>query len=427
MRIVLTLLCLFNLCFAQLSYQPSPTNLQARKDFQDAKFGMFIHWGIYSLMADGEWVMYTRKIPYAQYTKLAQNFNPIHFDADAWVQLAKQAGMKYITITSRHHDGFSMFDTKASNYNIVQATPYKRDPLKELAAACKKHGLKLNFYYSLLDWGRKDYGFGKRIVNGQPEQTDWNSYINFMKQQLTELLTNYGEIGAIWFDGHWERKTADWHTQELYDLIHRLQPACLVGNNHHITPLEGEDYQMFEKDLPGKNSHGWGSGDISSLPLETCETINRSWGFNILDTNYKSVRALVQYIVKAAGNNANFLLNVGPMADGTIQHEFVDTLKKVGQWMNDYGATIYQTRAGIIAPGDWGVSTTNGKNHYLHILNAGTQAYLVLPPVEKKITSVKDYKSSKPIRFRQIDEAFIVYTHELDRTSIDNVLVIDVK
>ena len=149
MRIVLTLLCLFNLCFAQLSYQPSPTNLQARKDFQDAKFGMFIHWGIYSLMADGEWVMYTRKIPYAQYTKLAQNFNPIHFDADAWVQLAKQAGMKYITITSRHHDGFSMFDTKASNYNIVQATPYKRDPLKELAAACKKHGLKLNFYYSL--------------------------------------------------------------------------------------------------------------------------------------------------------------------------------------------------------------------------------------------------------------------------------------
>ena len=255
MRIVLTLLCLFNLCFAQLSYQPSPTNLQARKDFQDAKFGMFIHWGIYSLMADGEWVMYTRKIPYAQYTKLAQNFNPIHFDADAWVQLAKQAGMKYITITSRHHDGFSMFDTKASNYNIVQATPYKRDPLKELAAACKKHGLKLNFYYSLLDWGRKDYGFGKRIVNGQPEQTDWNSYINFMKQQLTELLTNYGEIGAIWFDGHWERKTADWHTQELYDLIHRLQPACLVGNNHHITPLEGEDYQMFEKDLPGKMSH----------------------------------------------------------------------------------------------------------------------------------------------------------------------------
>jgi alpha-L-fucosidase len=427
MRFLFLLLCLFNLCYAQQTYQPTAANLQARKEFQDAKFGMFIHWGVYSVMADGEWVMYTKKIPYKQYTKLPPNFNPIHYNAENWVLLAKEAGMKYITITSRHHDGFSMFDTKASDYNIIKATPFRRDPLKELADACKKHGLKLNFYYSLLDWGRKDYGFGKKIVNGQPEQTDWNSYINFMKQQLTELLTNYGEIGAIWFDGHWERKNADWHLREIYDLIHRLQPACLVGNNHHINPIEGEDYQMFEKDLPGKNSHGWGTGSVSNLPLETCETINRSWGFNILDTNYKSVRALAHYIVKAAGNNANFLLNVGPMADGTIQQEFVDTLRKLGQWMNQYGATIYNTRSGIIQPGDWGVSTTNGKENYLHILDTGNQPYLILSPVDKKIISIKGYKSGKAIRYKQIPEALIVYTNELDTGEIDNVLIVDAK
>jgi alpha-L-fucosidase len=427
MRVIIFFLCLTSFCYGQSSYQPSAENLQARKEFQDAKFGMFIHWGIYSLMADGEWVMHTRKIPYKQYTKLTSSFNPIHFNADTWVKLAKDAGMKYITITSRHHDGFSMFDTKASEYNITQATPYKKDPLKELAAACKKHGLKLNFYYSLLDWGRKDYGFGKKIVNGQPEETDWNSYISFMKQQLTELLTNYGEIGAIWFDGYWERKTADWHLRELYDLIHRLQPACLVGNNHHINPIEGEDYQMFEKDLPGKNSHGWGSGEVSNLPLETCETINRSWGFNILDTNYKTVRSLVHYIVRAAGNNANFLLNVGPMADGTIQKEFVDTLKRIGEWMNQYGKSIYNTRAGSISAGDWGVTTTNGKEHFLHILNPGSEAYLFLPSVDKKITSVKHFGSGRTVRYKQIPEAVIIYTNELEKGSMDNILTLEFK
>ena len=153
--------------------------------------------------------------------------------------MAKSAGMKYITITSRHHDGFSMFQTKASPYNVVDATPYKKDPIKELAKECLKEGIELNFYYSLLDWGRDDYGFGKPIVDSTPQNTNWNSYISFMKTQLTELITTYPNIRGIWFDGHWERKTANWHYDEIYSLIHKLNPKILVGNNHHLAPFAG--------------------------------------------------------------------------------------------------------------------------------------------------------------------------------------------
>src|SRR6195952_1214079 len=186
------------------SYTPSAENMASRKEFQDMKFGMFIHWGIYSELGAGEWVMHERKIPYDSYKRLADFFRPEEFNAKQWVALAKAAGMKYITITSRHHDGFSMFKTKASSYNIVDATPYHKDPLMELAQECRKEGIELHFYYSLLDWGRPDYGFGQSIVNGQPENADWDSYINFMKTQLTELITNYPAVKGIWFDGQWE-------------------------------------------------------------------------------------------------------------------------------------------------------------------------------------------------------------------------------
>ncbi|HZX58524.1 MAG TPA: alpha-L-fucosidase, partial [Mucilaginibacter sp.] len=295
-------------------YAPTQENLDTRKNFQDMKFGMFIHWGIYSELGAGEWVMHQRNIPYDNYKRLADFFRPDDFNAKEWVAIAKAAGMKYITITSRHHDGFSMFKTKASPYNIFDATPYHKDPLMELAEECKKEGIELHFYYSLLDWGRPDYGFGQLIVNGKPENTDWDSYINFMKTQLTELVTNYPGVKGIWFDGEWDRRSVNWHFDEIYPLIHKLNPAVMIGNNHHLTPMVGEDFQMFEKDLPGNNLTGFSAdAKIGQLPLETCETINNSWGFNITDRNYKSVKQIIDYLVNAAGRNANFLLNVGPM------------------------------------------------------------------------------------------------------------------
>jgi alpha-L-fucosidase len=421
--------CFAIVSFSQTSYQPSPENLKSRQDFQDRKFGMFIHWGIYSLLADGEWVMRIKNIPYEKYSRIANGFYPHDFNAKEWVQVAKSAGMKYITITSRHHDGFSMFDTKASDYNIVKATPYKKDPLKELALACKEEGMKLNFYYSLLDWGRKDYGFGQKIVNGKPENSDWDSYINFMKTQLTELLTNYGDvISGIWFDGDWERKNANWHYDEIYALIHRLRPDVMIGNNHHEDIKPGEDYQMFEKDLPGGNSHGWNSGGVSTqVPLETCETINGSWGFNINDKSYKSVKTIVQYLVKAAGHNANFLLNVGPQADGKIQQEFADTLKKVGEWLQQNGESIYGTRGNIIPTQSWGTVTAKNKKLFVHILSQPTEDFILLPGITQKVSSAQLYSNKQSLKWKQQPEGVFIYLDKTPINTTDEIIQIDLK
>lgn len=407
---------------AQQDYTPSAENLQARRDFQDRKFGLFIHWGIYSVLGDAEWVMHNQNIPYNNYARLASFFYPYGFNAKEWVSMAKAAGMKYITITSRHHDGFSMFDTKATPYNIVQATPWHKDPLKELADECHRQGIKLFFYYSLLDWGRPDYAFGHPIVDGKPQGGDWDHYIAFMKQQLTELLTNYGPIAGIWFDGEWERNV-DWHLDEIYALIHRLQPAAMIGNNHHHTPRKGEDFQMFEKDLPGNDSHGFGSGAVSDqLPLETCETMNNSWGFNINDRHYKTVAQLVHYLVNDAGRNANFLLNVGPMPNGQIQPEFVDTLKAVGQWMQQYGETIYGTRNGFLSPHDWGVSTEKDGKQFIHVLSYPEKGLLFIPAVGQKIASAVDFRTRKEVPFQQTAEGLLLNLQQMDQDAYDNVI-----
>src|ERR1044072_657312 len=318
--------------FAQAKYTPTPNNLGARHWFQDARFGLFIHWGVYSVLEDGEWVMQNKKIPIRDYEGLPARFNPTEFKAAEWVALAKAAGMKYITITSKHHDGFAMFDSRVSDWNIVARTPYKKDPLKMLADECHRQGMKLFFYHSQLDWHHPDYFPRGRTGEfaGRADQGEWFKYLDYMDAQLTELLTNYGKIGGIWFDGMWDKPEADWRLEKTYKLIHALQPDALVVSNHHKAPFAGEDFQMFEKNLPGKNTAGFNTTAIGALPLETCETINNSWGYNANDKKFKSPRELIRYLVRAAGFNANFLLNVGPMPNGKIQPEFVATLKELG-------------------------------------------------------------------------------------------------
>lgn len=431
---LLLLFLAINLCFAQTkpgyleSYTPSPENLTQREKFQDMKFGLFIHWGIYSIMGNGEWVMHQQKIPYNNYKKLADFFDPEQFNAKEWVRMAKNAGMKYITITSRHHDGFSMFKTKVSPYNIVDATPYKKDPIEELAKECMKEGLELNLYYSLLDWGRPDYGFGKPIVNGAPENTDWNSYINFMKNQLTELITNYPNIRGIWFDGHWEKLTANWHYDEIYTLIHTLNPKILVGNNHHLAPFAGEDFQMFEKDLPGENKGGFSAtARIGALPLETCETMNGSWGFSIKDDNYKSVKRIIHYLVNASGRNANFLLNVGPMPNGKIQHEFTDTLALVGRWMFTYGSSIYGTRGNIVAPQKWGVLTKRDKTVYVHVLNKPEKSEILIPGMNEKIASVWLMNGGGNLEYKQQQDGLLIDLKNLQLDTIDTIIEVNIQ
>ena len=286
---------------AQSQYVPSPENLKAREWFQDAKFGMFIHWGVYSVLGDGEWVMNNQRIDKQTYQKLPAFFNPIGYDPKEWVSLAKAAGMKYITITSKHHDGFAMWDSKLTDWDIVDRTPYGKDIIKMLAEECSKQGIRLFFYHSHLDWFQENY-FPRGNTGqtaGRPDSGDWYRYLDYMDGQLAELLTNYGEIGGIWFDGHWDKKDADWRLEKTYSLIHSLQPACLIGNNHHLAPFDGEDFQMFEKDLPGQKTTGFNPEQkVGELPFETCETMNNSWGFNLQDKNYKSTKSLIQYLVK---------------------------------------------------------------------------------------------------------------------------------
>lgn len=374
----------------------------AREWFRDARFGMFVHWGVYSQLAAGEWVMEQRGIPVPQYEWLASAFNPVKFDAREWVSIAKAAGAKYITITARHHDGFSMFASRVTPYNIVDRTPFKRDPMKELADECGRQGLKLFFYYSQLDWRHPDYwprgGTGKRA--GRADAGEWSRYLAFMDGQLTELLSNYGPIGGIWFDGMWDKPDADWQLERTYALIHRLQPAALIVPNHHKTPLPGEDVQTFEQDLPGANTAGFNTRDIGSLPLETSLTMNTSWGFNITDRNFKSARELVGYLARAAGHGANLLLNVGPRPDGTIQPEAVERLREVGRWLSANGASIYGTRPGPVSPREWGVTTRRGDTVFVHVLD-WRDRLLSLPDVGGRVSRAWMLAGSENVPFTQ--------------------------
>jgi alpha-L-fucosidase len=391
------------LLLAQARDSVSAERLAARRWFADAKFGLFVHWGVYSQLGAGEWVMHNRKIGVPEYEWLATTFNPTKFDAAAWVALAKRAGVRYITITSRHHDGFSMFQTAQTPYNIVDWTPFKRDPLKELADACHANGIKLFFYYSQLDWHHADYWPRGRTAwdNGRPDHGDWSRYLAFMNAQLTELLTRYGDVGGIWFDGMWDKPDAPWQLDSTYALIHRLQPAALVVPNHHQQPRPGEDAQTFEQDLPGANSAGFNTSYVSQdVPLETSLTMNDSWGFNITDRDFKSVRTLVGYLARAAGYGANLLLNVGPRPDGTIGPEFTARLDSLGAWLGTYGTAIYGTRAGPVPPRRWGATTRRGDTVFVHVLD-WPDPLLALPPLGARVRSAYLLPGKTPVRFQE--------------------------
>jgi len=421
-------------------YVPSSENLESREWFQNARFGLFVHWGVYSILGDGEWVMNNQNISISEYEKLPTFFNPIDYDPVEWVSMVKEAGMKYITITSRHHDGFSMFDTKMSDYNIVQSTPYGKDIIKLLAEECRKQGIKLFFYYSLLDWNRDDYFPRGRTGKGIAERGKgkWESYIKFMKGQIRELLTQYGEIGGIWFDGHWDQKEwdgtkfgdskVDWHYDEIYGMIHELQPQALIGNNHHIGVISGEDFQMFEKDLPGKNTTGYGTPEdqIGSLPLEVCETINGSWGFNLQDRKHKSNKELIHYLIRAAGYGSNLLLNVGPMPNGKIQSEHKTALKAIGKWLGKNGNTIYETRKGPFTPNENFVSTQKGNIIYLHVLNPELKI-LQMNKLPSQVKSVKIFNSKESLNFRNDRYGFIVDIGNNQLDPIDTIIEIQIK
>jgi len=398
MKRLLTLLCAC--CFAaashaQSAYVPTPDNLRAREAFRNDRFGIFLHWGLYSMLATGEWTMTNKNLNYKEYAKLAGGFCPARFDAREWVRAIKASGAGYICFTTRHHEGFSMFDTAFSDYNIVDATPFGRDVLRELAEACREEGIGLHLYYSHIDWYREDCPRGRTgLGTGRPgTEVNWESYYTFMNNQLTELLTGYGPIRAVWFDGWWDQDQNpgfDWQLDEQYALVHRLQPACLIANNHHQPPFPGEDIQVFERDLPGENEAGLSGQAVGELPLETCQTMNGMWGYKITDLDYKSSKTLIHYLVRAAGRNGNLLLNIGPQPDGALPAAALERLDSMGRWLRANGETIYGTQAGPVSPRSWGVTTRRGDKIYVHILDW---------PDEELFVPVRDERIRRAVRF----------------------------
>ena len=413
-------------------YKPTRVNQRARKEFAEDRFGIFIHWGLYSVYGQGEWYLQNAGLDRDEYAKVADAFYPHRFDAKKWVALVKASGAKYICFTTRHHDSFSMWNTKYSKYDIVDATPFKRDVLKEIAKECKKQDIALHLYYSHADWYRDDYPRGrtaKNVTGRDSTRVNWDSYYSFMNKQIKELLSNYGDIRAIWFDGWWDHDEDavpfDWQLEEQYKLVHKLQPRCLVANNHHQVPFPGEDIQIFERDLPGENDYGLSGQEISRLPLETCQTMNGMWGYKVADQNYKSEKELIRYLVSTAGKGANLLLNVGPQPNGEIPSVAQERLRAMGKWLKANGKTIYGTVAGDIPQQEWGCTTRKEDKLYVHIFEfEGGELRL---PLQQDVESVKVFGKSKKLEYR-VEDGEVVLTvapvkdvadHIIEITTID--------
>ena len=402
MRRHLTALCVLAAMTitAAAQYTPTAANIEARREFEDARFGIFIHWGIYSMFAQGEWYL-NRDLRESEYAKAAAAFYPARFDAREWTRAIRDSGARYVTFTSRHHDGFSMFATQTGTYNIVDATPFRRDVLAELAEACREDSLRLHIYYSILDWRRTDYPVGRTGRNtGRQLQPDYDSYFSFMKTQVRELLTRYPAVGGLWLDGYWDHDEDsipfDWRMPEFYSYVHGLRPQCLIGNNHHLRPIEGEDFQMFERDLPGENTAGLSGQEVSRLPLEMCQTMNGMWGYKVADQDYKSVAELVRLIARAAAKGSNLLLNIGPQPDGQLPAAAVERLRGIGEWMRLNGESIYGTRAADIGDLPWGVATRKDDRLFLHVLDARA-ASVSLPWPSRRPRRVNGLTAATPL------------------------------
>lgn len=379
---VLSVLAACTLYLSAGEYKPEQWNLDARKKFAEQRFGIFIHWGLYANYAQGEWYQHDIGIDTKTYGRMMHGFYPSRFDAKEWVRVFKDAGAKYVTITSRHHDGFSLWPTKVDDGYNVANTPFKRDILGELSKACDEAGLQLNFYYSLMDWHRADYpaGINARKCLGE-QKGDYTSYKKFMLGQIAELIENY-HPGNIWFDGEWEHafckdgvwtRTLDWEMDSIYDFIHSKKTLC--ANNNHQPIRAREDIQIFERDLPGENSHGGFSKDqpVSfDRPVEQCDVIQKNvWGYRINERSFRSAEDVVAMVARAAAKNCNMLMNIGPDGSGQLPARAVEVMAKVGEWFRKNGESIYATTSAGIGDGKDIFSTRKGGDLYLHFLTPG--------------------------------------------------------
>ncbi len=383
--------------------------------WRDAKFGLFIHWGLYAIPAGewkgekvpgiGEWIMHRGRIPKEEYEKLREEFNPVKYDPQAWVRVARQAGMKYIVITSKHHDGFCLFDSKLTDYDAM-GTPYGKDLLKPLADACHEQGLRICWYHSIMDWHHPEAHNAK--------------YFQHMRGQLEELLTNYGDVGVLWFDGEWIDEWTEQQGVELEKYVRRLQPRLIVNNRVGKRKRSPGDFGTPEQHIPATGTPGW--------DWETCMTMNDTWGFKKDDHNWKSTEDLVRKLVDVVSKGGNFLLNVGPTAEGQIPRPSIERLAGIGRWMEANGRSIYGTTASPFQRLPWGRCTAKPGVLYLHVFDWPGDGKLLAPGLQNDVTQAyllaDDARAE--LTTKRTDEGVVVRVPAEAPDAIDTVVVLEI-
>jgi len=394
--------------------------------YREAKFGMFIHWGPYSVASvEASWPIMrpSKEFPISEqeYRALPAQFNPVKFDPDAWVALAKQAGQRYIVFTTKHHDGFCMFDSAYTDYKITN-TPYGKDVVAQLAEACHRAQMPIGFYYSPPDMNHpafRDTSLpASKNWNGEPTREVWPLYLDYMELQLRELLTRYGDVVLIWFDGLYNQRKYDGYRMQRD--IHQLQPQTLINNRIGIPGDYETPEQFLPEAIPVKGetldfSHRTSSTKPGYVPppeefrlWETCMTINKTWAYNKNDHNFKSAGQLIRTLVEVASKGGNFLLNVGPEPDGTIQPEFQERLRTIGKWLSVNGEAIYGTTYGPLQTLPFGKTTARGKNIYLEVFDWPSAGELSIPALSGKIESVTLLAGNRPVPFHQQESALVM-------------------
>jgi alpha-L-fucosidase len=410
--------------------------------WREARFGLFIHWGLYAVPAGewkgttnhAEWIRTTAQIPIKEYENFVGQFNPPRFNAEEWVRMAKDAGMKYIVITSKHHDGFCLFDSKYTDFNVM-STPFKRDILKELSDACHKQGMKICWYHSIMDWHHPDYLPRRDWEKDRPtEGAEFDRYVQYMKNELKELLTNYGPISVLWFDGEWESTWNPKYGKDLYNYVRSLQPDIIINNRVGAgrsgmegMTKEGEfagDFGTPEQEIPATGMTG--------IDWETCMTMNNNWGYNKHDNHWKSPKDLIQKLADISSKGGNFLLNIGPTSEGLFPQPSIDRLSAMGAWTKINGEAIYGTSASPFSQLPWGRCTQKpidgGTRLYLHVFDWPSNGLLNVPGIlnlQETAYLLSDLNKTPLKVIRQEDALVIDVPHEAP-DSLNSVVVLDV-
>jgi len=413
--------------------------------WRNDRFGMFIHWGLYAVPAGewkgekvsgiGEWIMERANIPVSEYEPLAKQFNPVKFDAEQWVKIAKNAGMKYIVITSKHHDGFCLWDTKYTDYDVMDATPFKRDILGELAAECRKQGIRLCIYHSIMDWHHPDAQapFYPKYNDTSKSNPNFDRYVEYyLKGQLKELVNNYGPLGIMWFDGEWIKDWTRENGWDMFDYCLSLQPDIIVNNRvgNGRQGMRGlsksdefaGDYGTPEQEIPATGLPG--------LDWETCMTMNNTWGYKSYDNNWKSREDLLHKLVDIASKGGNFLLNVGPTAEGLIPGPSVERLAAIGQWMNLNSESIYGTTASPLGEVPWGRCTAKPGKLYLHVFDWPASGKLEVSGLKNKVKKaylLADKKRAKLLVTRKGREKAVITVPSKATDPLNTVIVLEIE